>query len=101
MAALYTEDAALFPPGTGRVDGKPQVEAFWKAHMDSGLGDVELTTVELVEAGEVATEVGIVKATVPSDDGGRVPVTGKFMVLWRKGADGTWRLHRDIWNLDQ
>jgi ketosteroid isomerase-like protein len=25
-------------------------------------------------------------------------VAGKYIVVWKKGEDGTWRLHRDIWN---
>ena len=31
---------------------------------------------------------------------GRTPVNGKFIVIWTRGGDGTWRLHRDIWNTD-
>ncbi|TIR04878.1 MAG: hypothetical protein E5X37_28660 [Mesorhizobium sp.] len=29
----------------------------------------------------------------------KTPRLGKYIVVWKKGDDGTWRLHRDIWNL--
>ena len=100
LAALYTDDAVIYPPGAESLVGKTAVEAFWKAAMDSGLDELKLTTVEVEEAGDAASEVGVFQATVPGDSGGRVPVTGKLIVLWQRGADGTWRLHRDIWNMD-
>jgi ketosteroid isomerase-like protein len=43
----------------------------------------------------MAYEVGRVKLTTP--DG---PAEGKYIVLWKQDADGTWRLHRDIWNMN-
>ena len=27
-------------------------------------------------------------------------IKGKYVVVWKKGSDGTWRLYRDIWNAD-
>ena len=96
----YTEDASLFPPGAPRQDGLEAIQGFWQAAIDMGLSDVKLTTVELEELGNVATELGTVTATLPNDDGGRAHLTGKYIVLWQKGANGTWRAHRDIWNFD-
>ena len=100
IANQYTEDASLFPPGAPRQDGREAAQAFWQAAIDMGLGDVELTTVEVEELGDTATDVGTVTATLPDEDGGRVTLTGKFIVLWQKGSDGRWRMHRDIWNFD-
>jgi len=33
-------------------------------------------------------------------DGARVPVSGKYIVVWQRGEDGAWRLYRDIWNMN-
>lgn len=100
IAKLYTEDASVFPPGAPRQDGRSAVQAFWQAAIEMGLADAELTTVEIEDFGDTAMEVGAVTATLPGEDGGSAALTGKFIVLWKKGADGTWRLHRDIWNFD-
>ena len=100
IAKLYTDDASVFPPGAPRQDGRDAVQAFWQAAIDMGLADAALTTVEVEELGDTATEVGTITATLPGEGGSRTALTGKFIVLWKKGADGTWRLHRDIWNFD-
>ena len=100
VAELYTEDAALLPPDAERVDGKAAIAEFWQAAIDAGLADADLASVEVVEAGDLAYEVGTVTLTAPGPEGGRVPLTGKYIVVWQHADDGAWRLHRDIWNLD-
>ena len=99
-AALYTDDGAVLPPGAPRHDGRSGIQQFWQIAIDMGLGDVVLTTVEVEEVGDLAYEVGRLTGSVPGEGGARTPLEGKFIVVWRRGADGTWRLHRDIWNTD-
>ena len=100
VAELYTEDAALFPPDAERVDGKAAIAEFWQGAIDSGLADADLETVEVIEAGDLAYEVGEVSLSAPGSNGARVPVSGKYIVVWQQGGDDTWRLHRDIWNMN-
>jgi len=99
VAALYTADGALLPPGGARVDGRQAIETFWTGAIASGLANIKLATVELEFAGDTAIEVGRLAGTVPAEGGGTNAVAGKFIVAWKRGDDGTWRLHRDIWNL--
>jgi len=100
IAELYTEDAALFPPGAERVDGKAAIAEFWQGAIDAGLADADLETVEVTEAGDLAYEIGTVSLSAPTSDGGRAPVSGKYIVVWQHADDGAWRLHRDIWNMN-
>lgn len=100
IAELYTEDAALFPPGAERVDGKAAIAEFWQGAIDSGLTDADLETVEVMEAGDFAHEVGTMTLTASTSDGGSAQVTGKYIVVWQQADDGVWRLHRDIWNMN-
>jgi uncharacterized protein (TIGR02246 family) len=100
VADLYTEDGMLFPPGAARVDGKAAIAAFWQGAIDSGLKDADLQTSEVAEFGDLAYETGRVALSAPGTDGAMVPVTGKYIVVWQRGDDGMWRLHRDIWNMD-
>jgi len=100
VAELYTEDAALLPPGAERVDGKAAIAEFWQGAIDAGLAGADLETVEVVEAGDLAYEVGAVRLSAPTEDGERVSVSGKYIVVWQHADDGAWRLHRDIWNLN-
>jgi len=100
VAAHYTDDAALLPPDAARVDGREGIQGAWQALIDADVRDVVLTTEEVDVFGDVANEVGIITATAPSEDGGRVQLAGKYVAVWKRGGDGTWRLHRDIWNFD-
>lgn len=100
LAELYTEDAVLLPPGAERIEGRAKIAEFWQGAMDAGLEDPSLEAVEVVELGDYAYEVGALSITAQDADGQPAPVSGKYIVIWQRGDDGTWRLHRDIWNLD-
>jgi uncharacterized protein (TIGR02246 family) len=100
VAAHYTEDAALLPPDAARIDGRAGIQGAWQALIDSDIREITLTTQEVDVFGEVANEVGIISATGPGGDGGREQLVGKYVAVWKHGRDGTWRMHRDIWNFD-
>ena len=92
VAALYTEDALVMPPGGGFVNGREETATMWQGAMDSGFGDLALTTKELEPAGDMLIEVGTFTGVA-----GDAPANGKYIVVWKK-VDGEWYLHRDIWN---
>ena len=100
VAAHYTDDAALLPPNAARIDGREGIQGAWQALIDADVRDVVLTTEEVDVFGDVANEVGTIRATAPGENGGRVQWVGKYVSVWKRGGDGTWRLHRDIWNFD-
>ena len=100
VAAHYTDDAALLPPDAARIDGREGIQGVWQGLIDAGVRDVAMTTQEVDVFGDVANEVGIISATAPNEDGDRVKLDGKYVAVWKRGGDGTWRLHRDIWNFD-
>ena len=100
VADLYTEDAALMPPGAARLDGRDAIQQFWQGMLDAGVGEISVATQEVEEAGNSAVEVGIISATAPGDGDARVTLSGKYIVVWRRDGGGNWRLHRDIWNFD-
>ncbi len=100
VAAHYTDDAALLPPDSARIDGREGIQGAWQTLIDADVRDVVLTTEEVDVFGDVANEVGTIRATAPGENGGRVQWVGKYVSVWKRGGDGTWRLHRDIWNFD-
>ncbi len=100
MAELYTDDAALMPPGVARLDGRDAIQQYWQGMLDAGVKDISLTTLEVEEAGDSAVEVGVISATAPGEGDVRVTLIGKYIVVWRRDGGENWRLHRDIWNFD-
>lgn len=96
VANLYTEDAALFPPGAERIDGRSAIQTFWQGAIDSGMKIDKLHAVEVDSGGNIAGEVGVFVLSVPGDSG-VTKVAGKYIVTWKRTGH-TWQLHRDIWN---
>jgi len=98
LSAMYTSDAIAFPPDSEMIRGNEAIGEFWKATRDSGVRGAALTTVEVGRSGDFAYEVGKVSLTI--QPAGKEPTTAvaKYVVVWKRQADGSWKLHRDIWN---
>jgi uncharacterized protein (TIGR02246 family) len=98
VAALYSEDAYVLPPGSAMVKGRPAIEAFWRQAAQQ-MSDAKLTTVDVLPLGRsAAREIGTVTLKTKSQP--PQEVAGKYVVVWRKiGRD--WKLATDIWNTDK
>jgi uncharacterized protein (TIGR02246 family) len=95
VAALYTDDATAFPPGSAMVKGRAAIEALWK-NMSEQVTDPILTTIDVKALGpSAAREIGTfslkTKGPRPQE------VTGKYLVVWEK-VGSEWKLAADIWN---
>jgi uncharacterized protein (TIGR02246 family) len=100
VASFYTEDAVVLPPNVSRQDGRQGVQNYWQAAIDVGASDLALKTLEVQENGDFAYEVGSFTLKALGEDKKPAEIVGKYVVVWKKGEDGVWRLHRDIWNGD-
>jgi ketosteroid isomerase-like protein len=94
LASLYTNDAKVLAPDAPIVTGRAAIENFWRdAASALGLVGATLKTLDLEVSEDTAYEMGQADLKVSSGQ-----ATVKYMVVWRRGGDGAWRLHRDIWN---
>ena len=94
IAALYTEDAIVLPPGQGMVRGRQAIQESMAVDIETNaLSDLVLTTSDVQVAGNLAVEVGTY-----SIQAGAMQDEGKYVVVWKKQEDGSWKLYRDIWN---
>ncbi len=97
VAQLYTAGGKLFPTGSDVVSGIEAIGEFWQGVIETGVASVTIETVELEDHGDTAIEEG--RYVLGDADGGALD-QGKFIVIWKK-VDGTWKLHKDIWNSSQ
>jgi uncharacterized protein (TIGR02246 family) len=94
LAALYTDEAWLLPPGAEMVRGRAAIEEFWASRFQR-IAAIELTTTDLAAVSEDgAREVGTSLITLRGQD---QRLTGKYMVVW-KLTEGEWKLEADMWN---
>jgi len=98
IASLYTEDATLLPPDSDSIQGRQAIQAFWNGGLQMGIKDAVLTTINVSGAGDYAYEIGKFLLTIQASGQGPVQQAGKYVVVWKKAADGTWQLQVDIWN---
>jgi uncharacterized protein (TIGR02246 family) len=98
VGAMYAEDAYVLPPGGDMIKGRDKITAFWSDTVQK-LGDVKLTTIDVVKLGRsAALEIGTVSLKTKGDQS--QPIEGKYAVVWRK-IDGQWMLASDIWNANK
>lgn len=95
-AALYEPGARLLPPGAPVITGADAVRNFFQRRFDAGSDGGVLETVRLDEYGEVAIEEGRYGRLA-----GEVLLdSGKYLAVFRRQSDGSWRWAIDMWNSD-
>jgi uncharacterized protein (TIGR02246 family) len=98
VAAMYTEDAYVPPPGAEIVKGRTSIEAFWRQAAQQ-MGDAKLTTLDVLPLGRsAAREIGTVTLKTKSQP--PQEIAGKYVVVWRK-VGGKFKLATDIWNTNK
>jgi len=98
LSAMYTPDAIAFPPDGEMIRGNEAIGAFWKATRESGVQSAVLTTDDVGRSGDVAYEAGKVTLTIQPAGEEPAKAAAKYVVVWKRQVDGSWKLHRDIWN---
>lgn len=99
VAALYTADAMRFPPGQPPQQGQTAIAADMPSYAHLAI-ELELLGSEM--AGDVLSSWGTYALRPKGSEAGAAPVqSGPWMNVSKKGADGSWKIHRDIWNVRQ
>jgi len=98
LAAMYTEDAYVLPPGAEMMKGRSAIAAFWGQQMQQ-IGDVKCTALDVKPLSRnAAREIGTCSFKTkaqPSQDGAL-----KYAVVWEK-VGREWELLQDIWNTNK
>jgi uncharacterized protein (TIGR02246 family) len=98
IAALYTENATLLPPGQPMMTGRQNIQGFWQGFFDAGASDAKLKSVQISGSGDLAYEVGEYSAMMPQPSGGTAPGTGKYLVVFERQQDGTLKMAADMFS---
>lgn len=101
VAALYTEDATMLPPGMPIQQGRAAIEKTVAEITNSGVRNIALSALDVAQFGpDTAREIGRVTLEAPGPKGRFVATEGKYVVIW-KLVGGKWKVIVDIWNLDK
>ena len=98
MAAVFAENGEIIPTQQrGLVTGRTAIEAYQARRLEARRYlDVEITTTQLEVAGDVAWETGTSRATIQQGQGAPIAVTGRYLAVWKREADGAWRIRVNL-----
>ena len=96
--SMYTDDTLLLPPNMEPIRGKENAQAFWGTSIEMGVIMEEHKIVEIVREGDSAFELGTYIISFHPEGQESVEEKGKYVVLWKRMDDGSWKKHWDIWN---
>ncbi len=97
IMSMYEEDAIYMPVQNKILKGKQAIRTGWNRTLAMNILRFELETVEVSGTEELISEVG--KTTARIDfNGDTITANFKYLNLWRKQRDGTYKIHRAIYN---
>jgi uncharacterized protein (TIGR02246 family) len=100
---VYTDDAVWMPPGSAEIVGKeaarPRItQAFEAASLEPVFDSQERT----VMSPEWIADRGHYSMLVTPKEGGEAKQeVGFYLTIWRRDADGRWKIFFDIWNTNR
>jgi ketosteroid isomerase-like protein len=101
-ASYYSDDALVLPPNLPAIQGKQQARGMWQGMFSvPGFGGGwKVSKVEVARSGDLGYVTGTYELS-ETDEGGK-PVTdkGKYLEVWKKQPDGSWKCIIDMFNSD-
>jgi uncharacterized protein (TIGR02246 family) len=100
--AYYADDAIVMPPNASAATTKDAIRNAWKEMLTTPGAAIswKATKVEVAKAGDLAYVSGTYEETMTDASGRSVKDHGKYVEIFKKQADGTWKVVADIWNSD-
>ena len=100
IASFWGDEAVIIPPDAPEIRGKAAILAFVQESLELPGFSVnwEPTEVQIGPSGVVGYTMGPNRFTLPDEDGNIMTVEGRYVTIWQKQADGSWKCMVDIWN---
>src|SRR5262245_9408372 len=97
-ASMYLDDASVLAPNGAAVQGREQIQKFLSGFPP--ISDFKVDVVDLDGRGDLAYVRGNYTMTVSPANAPVIHDRGKYVEIWRKQADGSWKIKWDIFNSD-
>lgn len=100
IASYWTDDARVVLPGEPVLAGKAAIRAMVAGTMKIPGFRVTWTpdSAAVARSGDLGYTYGANEFTVPDSTGRLVTTRGRYLTVWRRGADGRWRCVQDYSN---
>jgi uncharacterized protein (TIGR02246 family) len=100
--SFYADDATVLPANAPVATTKEAIRNLWQGLFNSpGLKiSWRPTKVEVAKGGDMAYVTGTYELSMNDASGNPVNDHGKYVTVWEKQANGSWKCGADIWNSD-
>ncbi len=97
----FLADEAIFMPDGAPVARGDSIRTTWEQLISMPGFNLEwrATSAQVAEAGDMGYTIGTYELTVEQDGASMITV-GKYVTLWGKQADGSWKVVVDCFNAD-
>ena len=97
----FADDAVVFPPNAKALRGRAEIrKADSTTHSAVKMTAFKLSMDDVIVSGDYAIETGTYDQTVQPKTGKAIHDVGKYIVVFKKQSDGSWKIIRDIYNSD-
>jgi uncharacterized protein (TIGR02246 family) len=102
VVSFYAPDAIAMPDDTPIATTASDIRAMWQGMFSNANSTLswKTTKVEVAKSSDIAYEYGVYHIDTPQKSGLIDTVYGKYLVIWKKQADGTWKVAVDTDNND-
>ena len=100
VISYYTEDAVVYPPNEPVAVGKAAARKEWASYFAFPEFAISWKTTHAGVTGTLGFTAGTYEDSYKGPDGKTVHETGKYVCVWKKQKDGSWKAIHDIWNTD-
>ena len=102
VALYYAADAIAYPPNDVAAVGQPAAKKVWAAGFADSSFSISWKTERAgaAKSGDFGFTAGTYEDSFRGSNGTMVNEKGKYLCLWAKQADGTWKAIHDMWNTD-
>jgi ketosteroid isomerase-like protein len=100
--SYYSDDAVVMPPNIPTLTGKEPIRTLWNSMLGSPdfSGGWKATKVEVARSGDLAYISGTYEFNEKDDSGKPITDKGKYLEVWKKQADGSWKCVADMFSSD-
>lgn len=100
ILAFWADDARVFPPAHPVLEGKEAIQQYVATSFEMPGFSISWEPADAMvgPSGRLGYTWGENEVTYNDADGNLVTFRGRYVTVWRRGADGSWRCSMDIWN---
>lgn len=102
MMAYYTDDPIMLAPNVPMAVGKEAIRKAFAPNFDIPGFSAKWrpSKIEVARSGDIAYAIGTYEATMNDPNGNPVTDKGKYVEIWKKQADGSWKVAADMFSSD-